>query len=463
MSAAILVVDDEPGLLDFLRLLLEGEGYQVDTRQSLAEARRYLAEREPDLVLCDVLMPDGNGLELLGELRQRRSPPSVVMMTAYTSNRSAIEAMKLGADDYLSKPFDVEELKVVLQKALEKHQLVDENVYLKRELGQKYGFENMVGRSRRMQDIYTVIERVARTNSTILLEGESGTGKELIARAIHYDSPRSQGRFLSVNCGALPETLLESELFGHKRGSFTGAVADKRGLFQAAERGTLLLDEIGEMSPAMQVKLLRALQDKRVRAVGSNEEEPVDVRIVAATNRELAQLVEGGEFREDLYYRVNVIPIRVPPLRQRREDIPLLVDHFLAKYAAEMGIAPKRLSLEALRILEGYHWPGNVRELENVIERALALSNGEVLTAEDIPVHLLRPAAAAGAVAELPAEGLDLDGYLDEQRRDLMAQALARCEGVQTRAAELLGMSFRSFRYYAKKLGLTSEREEAAS
>ncbi len=463
MSAAILVVDDEPSLLDFLRLLLEGEGYRVDTRPSLVEARRHLAEQQPDLVLCDVMMPDGNGLELLEEIRRRPSPPSVVMMTAFTSTRSAIEAMKLGADDYLSKPFDVEELKVVLQKALEKHQLVDENVYLKRELEHRYAFASIVGRSRRMQDIFGVIERVARTNSTVLLEGESGTGKELIARALHYASPRREGRFLSVNCGALPETLLESELFGHKRGAFTGAVADKRGLLQAAEGGTLLLDEVGEMSPAMQVKLLRALPDKRVRAEGSNDEEPVDVRVIAATNRDLVQMIETGEFREDLYYRINVIPIRVPPLRQRREDIPLLVDHFLKKYAIEMAIAPKRLSVEALRILEAYHWPGNVRELENVIERALALSTSEALGADDIPTHLLRPGPGAGGSTELPEEGLDLDAHLDDVRRDLMAQALERCAGVQTKAAELLGMSFRSFRYYGKKLGLTGEREEEAS
>ncbi|MGH9464426.1 MAG: sigma-54-dependent transcriptional regulator [Thermoanaerobaculia bacterium] len=462
MSAAVLVVDDEPSLLDFLRLLLESEGYEVDTRPSLAEARRHLAEHQPDLVLCDVMMPDGNGLELLEEIRRRPSPPSVIMMTAFTSTRSAIEAMKLGADDYLSKPFDVEELKVVLLKALEKHQLVDENVYLKRELEQRYGFESIVGRSRRMQEIFGVIERVARTNSTVLLEGESGTGKELIARALHYASPRRAERFLSVNCGALPETLLESELFGHKRGAFTGAVSDKRGLFQAADGGTLLLDEVGEMSPAMQVKLLRTLQDKRARAVGSNVEEAVDVRIIAATNRDLAQMVETGEFREDLYYRINVIPVRLPPLRQRREDIPLLVDHFLKKYAAEMGIPPKRLSVEALKILEAYHWPGNVRELENVIERALALSTGDALGADDIPTHLLRPGPGLAEI-ELPSDGLDLDAHLDDVRRDLMTQALERCAGVQTKAAELLGMSFRSFRYYGKKLGLTGEREEEAS
>ena len=451
----VLVVDDEQGMLDFLSLLLESEGYQVHTAASVQGAREYLDEREADLVLCDIIMPDGSGLDLLREIRRREQPPAMVMMTAYTSTRSAIEAMRLGAEDYLSKPFDVEELKVVLQKALEKHQLVDENVYLKRELERKYRFANIVGRSRRMQEIFSVIERVARTSSTILLEGESGTGKELIARAIHYASPRAERRFLSVNCGALPETLLESELFGHKRGSFTGAVADKKGLFQAAKGGTLLLDEVGELSPAMQVKLLRALQERKVRAVGGEAEEDTDVRIIAATNRHLAELVEQGSFREDLYYRVNVIPIRVPPLRQRREDIPLLVDHFLEKYGQAMGREKASLSVEALRILESYQWPGNVRELENVIERALALTSDGALTRDDIPEHLTRPTAVAAEQAELPADGLELETYLDEVRRSLMLQALERCDGVQTRAADLLQMSFRSFRYYAKKLGIT--------
>ncbi|MEZ5332290.1 MAG: sigma-54 dependent transcriptional regulator [Thermoanaerobaculia bacterium] len=459
MSARILVVDDEQGMLDFLRLLLEGEGYSVETASSVEAGRTHLDEHDADLVLCDIIMPDGSGLDLLRETRRRDQPPAMVMMTAYTSTRSAIEAMRLGAEDYLSKPFDVEELKVVVQKALEKHQLVDENVYLKRELEEKYGFANIVGRSRRMQEIFRVIERVARTTSTILLEGESGTGKELIARAIHYSSPRAEHRFLSVNCGALPETLLESELFGHKRGSFTGAVADKKGLFQSAEGGTLLLDEIGEMSPAMQVKLLRALQERKVRAVGDQAEQDVDVRIIAATNRRLSDLVEAGAFREDLFYRVNVIPVKVPPLRQRREDVPLLVDHFLEKYGRAMGRDKPTLSVEALRILERYHWPGNVRELENVIERAMALSADGTLTRDDIPELLTRPAAEAAGLVELPADGVDLEGYLDEVRRALMTQALERTEGVQTRAADLLQVSFRSFRYYAKKLGVTEAEE----
>ncbi len=463
MASRILVVDDEQSIRDFLRLLLEEGGYLVKVASSLEEGRKAFVEDSFDLVLCDIIMPDGNGLDLLQEMKAHDSRASVIMMTAYTSTQSAIEAMKRGAYDYLSKPFDVEELKVVVQKALEKTELVEENVYLRRELEQKYRFSNIIGRSRAMQEIFALIERVARTSSTVLLEGESGTGKELIARAIHYDSPRSSSRFLSVNCGALPENLLESELFGHVRGSFTGAVRDKKGLFREAGGGTLFLDEIGEMSPAMQVKLLRALQDKRIRKVGGTQEESVDTRIIAATNQDLKERISQGDFREDLYYRINVIPIRLPPLRERREDIPLLVDFFIKKYSKEMGVAERRISVEAMRILEGYSWPGNVRELENVIERALALATDEAITAEDIPEYLVLPTTDLADSISLPVEGMELEAYLDEIRKKLMAQALERSSAVQTQAAELVGMSFRSFRYYAKKMGLTGGDDETAA
>ncbi|MDH3404584.1 MAG: sigma-54 dependent transcriptional regulator [Acidobacteriota bacterium] len=462
MSTRVLVVDDEPSMLEFLDVLLTEEGYRVTTARSLAEGRARWSEREFGLVICDLMMPDGSGLELLEAIRGEKSNVSVIMMTAYTSTRSAIEAMKLGAYDYLSKPFDVDEIKLTIRKAIEKTELADENVYLRRELEGKYKFSNIIGRGRRMQEIFALVERVARTSSTILLEGESGTGKELIARAIHYAGPRSKQRFLSVNCGAMPENLLESELFGHKRGAFTGAVTDKKGLFQAAHQGTLLLDEIGEMTPPMQVKLLRALQEKRVRRVGGNTEEPVDARIVAATNQDLRELIRTGAFREDLYYRINVIPIRVPPLRERREDIPLLVDFFIQKYSKELQIEPPRIAVEALKLLENYRWPGNVRELENVIERALALITGDTLTGDDIPTHLLHQGAGLRPAVDLPQEGLDLEAHLDDVRRELMMQALDRCDGVQTRAAELLSMSFRSFRYYAKKAGLTKDALEQA-
>jgi two-component system response regulator PilR (NtrC family) len=458
VSFHLLIVDDEASLLDFLTLLFEQEGYRVTPASSLADARDSLREGEFDLVLCDITMPDGNGLDLLRELSNSERRTSVIMMTAFTSTKSAIEAMKLGAYDYVSKPFDVEELKLLVQKALERSELFDENLYLRKELEQRYGFANIVGRSPRMAQIFRLIDRVSRTSSTVLVHGESGTGKELIARAVHFSSPRSNRRFLSVNCGAMPENLLESELFGHERGSFTGAVKEKRGLFQEADGGTLFLDEISEMSPSMQVKLLRALQEKTVRKVGGNQEEKADARIIAATNRNLLEMIEAGTFREDLYYRINVIPVHLPPLRQRREDIPLLVDHFLKKFGQELGTEAKRISVQAMRLLESYDWPGNVRELENMIERTLALSPGPVIDAADLPQQVRTGSERATQAITLPKDGVDLEGLLDEIRKDLMLQALERTNWVQTQAAEILHMSFRSFRYYAKKVGITARR-----
>jgi two-component system response regulator PilR (NtrC family) len=456
----LLVVDDEESMLEFLELLLRDEGYEVATARSATAARERLSD-DWDLVLCDVMMPDGNGLDLLREIQagDGEQKPAVIMMTAYTSTRSAIEAMKAGAFDYVSKPFDVEELKVVCQRALEQAELKDENVYLRRELEQRYTFGNIIGKSPKMQAVFTLVDRVARTSSTVLIHGESGTGKELVARAIHFASSRSSERFLSINCGAMPENLLESELFGHVRGAFTGAVKETRGLFQEAHGGTLFLDEIGDMTTPMQVKLLRTLQEKVVRKVGGTGEETVDARIIAATNRDLEAMVEEGSFREDLFYRINVIPVHLPPLRERREDVPLLVEFFVDKYAREMAIADKEMSVDAMRRLEAYDWPGNVRELENVVERALALSTDEVLHEADLPEQVRRNRRGEPGDVELPADGLDLESYLETVRASLMRQALERSDGVQTRAAEILGMTFRSFRYYARKVGLTGEDE----
>ena len=459
LSGNILIVDDETSLLEFLSVLCSGEGLSVTTARSVREARERLAERTPDLVLCDMLMPDGNGLELLREIKGGDSRTSVIMMTAYTSTKNAIDAMKLGAYDYVPKPFDIDELKAVLERALEKNRLYEENTYLRRELEQRYAFKNIIGRSPKMQAIFGLIERVARTASTVLIHGESGTGKELIARAIHFSSPRATQRVLAINCGAMPENLLESELFGHERGAFTGALRDKKGLFQEANHGTLFLDEIGEMSLTMQVKLLRVLQEKLVRRVGGTTEDPVDVRIIAATNQNLAEKIVRGEFREDLFYRINVIPISIPPLRSRREDIPLLVDHFLHKYSAALGVPPKRISAEAMRLLESHSWPGNVRELENLIERAIALSTGSAITNSDLPTSLAAGSPRDDQGVALPPEGLDLEALLEVIRADVMRQALDRSGGVQTQAAELLRMSFRSFRYYARKAGLTGAQD----
>ena len=460
MTRKLLIIDDEESLREFLNVLFKEEGFDVQLADSAAEARQRLSQDSFDLVLCDILMPDGNGLELLKEIKEHTPQTAVVMMTAYSSTKSAVEAMKLGAYQYVAKPFDVEELKVVVHQALEKTDLVEENLYLRRELESRYTFASIIGRSAAMQAIFKIIEKIARTASTVLIQGESGTGKELIARAIHFQSPRHQQRFLSINCGALPENLLESELFGHERGSFTGAVKDRKGLFQEADKGTLFLDEIGEMSPVMQVKLLRALQERTVRRIGGSREEPVDVRIIAATNRDLAAMVAANEFREDLFYRINVIPIELPPLRERSEDIRLLAQHFIEKYSSNMNVEPPQVTVDFLKVLESYEWPGNVRELENLVERVLALSTGGTLGTRDLPPHLLANRRSTPELVTLPEDGLNLEDYLNEIRAQLMTQALERCQGVQTQAAELLGMTFRSFRYYAKKAGITGSQDD---
>ncbi len=459
MKTRLLVVDDEESLAEFLRLLFEKEGYDVQIANSVEQAHGQLGKRTFDLVLCDILMPDGNGLELLKEIKAQRSGTAVIMMTAYASNKSAVEAMKLGAYNYISKPFNVEELTVVAAGALEKTGLEEENVHLRHELERKYQFSNIIGRSPRMQEVFSLIERVAKTNSTVLISGESGTGKELIARAVHYSGQRSQHHFLSINCGAMPENLLESELFGHERGAFTGAVREKKGLFQEADKGTLFLDEIGETTPPMQVKLLRVLQEKMIRRVGGNREESINVRIIAATNRDLQERIVTGDFREDLYYRINVIPISLPPLRDRREDIAPLVEFFVKKFSEELELESKPVSKRALELLQSYQWPGNVRQLENTIERALTLGTGKELTSDDLPPQVRNKSNRPPQAICLPREGMELEPYLDEIRRDLMRQALERTDGVQTQAAEILNVSFRSFRYYAKKLELTGHPE----
>jgi len=458
MTSRLLIVDDEENLLEFLVLLLSKEGYEIDTAGNVGEAKEKISHKTYDLLLCDLTMPDGTGLDVLETIKAEQEDPSaVIMMTAYSSTETAVEAMKLGAYDYVSKPFDVEELKILVKKALEKIRLSDENAYLRKELEERYTFGNIIGRSARMQKVFATVEKIAKTSSTVLVQGESGTGKELIARAIHYNSPRSSKRFLSVNCGALPDSLLESELFGHERGAFTGAVKEKKGLFSEADAGTLFLDEIGEMTPAMQVKLLRVLQEGSIRKVGSTREEEVDVRVIAATNRDLEEQIKEGEFREDLFYRINVIPIELPPLRRRREDVPLLVQHFAAQVGEKMGLDNVRFSKQAMQMMEQYPWPGNVRELENVIERTLALWSGGTIETEDLPQAVGRSTPIREGIV-LPEDGIELEQYLDEIRHQLMEQALERTGWVQTKAAQTLGMTFRSFRYYAKKAGFRSRR-----
>lgn len=449
----LLIVDDEASLRDFLTIVFEEEGWQVTSAGSVAEGTAALCEIDPDVVLCDLMMPDGSGLEILKLVNQQHDGVPVIMITAYTSARSAVEALKAGAYDYIAKPFDVDELKIVLEKAVERRELEHENVYLRQALEERFTFSSIIGKSRRMQEIFRIIERIAGTTSTVLITGESGTGKELVARAIHAHS-KLPGGFVSVNCGALPENLLESELFGHEKGAFTGAIREKKGLFQEADRGTLFLDEIGEMSPTVQIKLLRVLQERTIRRVGGNVEIPVNVRIIAATNQDLTEAIERGEFREDLFYRIDVIPIVLPPLRERREDVPIMVEHFIEKFSNQMGTKPKKVSVDAMEAIEAYAWPGNVRELENVIERIVALDPGEVITRRSLPDSVTGDSHRPVAALDLPPEGLDLESHLEEIGKTLMTRALERCGGVQKDAAELLGMSFRSFRYHAKKYGL---------
>ena len=382
------------------------------------------------------------------------------MITAHTSTRSAVEALKAGAVDYIAKPFDIEELKIVVRKAVERKELEDENIHLRTALEERFTFANIIGKSAKMQEIFSIVQRIAKTMSTVLISGESGTGKELIARAIHYNSDR-RGKFVSINCGALPETLLESELFGHERGAFTGAIREKRGLFQEADRGTIFLDEIGETSTAMQIKLLRVLQDRIVRKVGSNVEAAVDVRVIAATNRDLARVDPRGDVPRGSLLSHQRHPHRAAAAARSAARTSRCWSITSSRSSARrMGVPRKRISADAMRAIEKYHWPGNVRELENVIERMIALEASEVLTTKSLPEHVLLGGRIPDATFELPPEGISLQDHLEAIGKIFMLKALERAGGVQTQAAELLRMSFRSFRYYAKKYELIPRERE---
>jgi len=439
-----------------LAIVLRREGYDVLLAENGRSAIETL-EREPvDLLISDIKMPDLSGVDVLRAAKRIDQDILGIMITAFASTDTAVEAMRLGACDYLSKPFDVDLLKMKVREKIENRQLRQENVLLKRTLGLSHQFTNIIGRSESMLDVFKMIETVARTNSTILLTGESGTGKGLVAQAVHFHSLRRDKPMVSLNCGAMPESLLESELFGHMRGAFTSADSNKKGLLELAEKGTIFLDEIGEMSAVMQVKLLRVLQERKFRRVGGLEELTADIRVIAATNQNLSKAVAEGRFREDLYYRINVIPISLPPLRERREDIPLIAEHFLAKYTEQMGKSVTGISREALDLLMRYDWPGNARELENVIERAVALEGTPSILPESLPPMIRGSETRASAKGNdaLPPTGFDLEAHVQQIERDYIAQALERAGGVQVKAAELLGMSFRSFRYYVKKYNL---------
>jgi two-component system response regulator PilR (NtrC family) len=453
----ILIVDDEPSMRELLDIVLRREGHEVFTASN-GKAAIEILEREPiDLLVSDIKMPDMSGVEVLKAAKLLDPDLVGIMVTAYASVENAVEAMHLGAYDYISKPFNVDELKLRIRKALERKQLGAENDLLRRALQTTHRFSNIIGKSAVMQTLFQLIETIAPTTSTVLLSGESGTGKELVARAIHFNSPRRDRPFVAVNCGALPETLLESELFGHMKGSFTGADSNRKGLVEIADKGTIFLDEIGEMSPMMQVKLLRVLQERKFRRVGGSEEIDADIRVIAATNRDLQQRVDEGKFREDLFYRINVIPVHLPPLREREGDIALLAEHFVARFGQAMGKPVRAISDDARDRLELYPWPGNIRELENAMERAVALERTDVIEPGSLPAAVLRGSARrpgqAPAAAHL-TEGFDLEQHVQEIEREYIAEALRKSDGVKMKAAELLGMSFRSFRYYMKKYNL---------
>jgi two-component system response regulator PilR (NtrC family) len=463
----ILVVDDEQSMRDMLRIVLRRDGYDVIVAANGTEALGILKRERIDLLLSDIRMPDISGVDVLRQAKEANRDLVAFMMTAFASTDTAVEAMRLGAVDYFTKPFSMDELRLKVRQHVEALRLKQENVLLKRVLNESHEFCSIIGRSDVMLDLFKMIETIAKTNSTVLVTGESGTGKELVARAVHFNSLRRERPFVALNCGGLPETLLESELFGHMRGAFTGADSNKKGLVEVAERGTIFLDEIGEMTQTMQVKLLRVLQERRFRRLGGTEEVQADIRVIAATNQDLQKMVAEGRFREDLYYRINVIQVHLPPLRDRREDVPLIAEHFLAKYAKAAEKVVRGISHDAQELLCAYAWPGNVRELENVIERAVALEQSPLVLPESLPTQVRtlsgQPARGVGGSATsaspsagLPdiKEGFDLEALGEEFYRHYIALALERAGGVQTKAAEMLGMSFRSFRYYAKKFNL---------
>jgi DNA-binding NtrC family response regulator len=455
----ILIIDDEKSLLDLLTVVFKKEGYTVRSALSAAGGFEVLAKQEVDLVVTDIKMPGADGMDILRYARENLPELPVILITAYGSIAQAVEALKAGALDYVVKPFDVEELKIIVGRGLAARRMKQENLLLKRDLKDRYGFEQMIGKSRPMQEIYILIEKVASTDSTVLITGESGTGKEMAARAVHLQGARRDHPFVSINCAALPENLLESELFGHVRGSFTGAVSDKKGMFELAQRGTLFLDEVGEMSPWTQVKLLRALQERKVRRVGGANEIAVDVRIIAATNLDLKKRIADGKFREELFYRLNVISVDMPPLRRRVEDIPILIAHFLQKYCDKMGKKPKRFTPDVVGLLEGYPWPGNIRELENVIERIVAIEDRETVTVNCLPQEIVSPQKKKLETQELFAPGFNLTRHLDEITKKYIQEALALTGGSLQKAAPLLGLSYRTIRYLIGKYDLNQVRK----
>lgn len=463
MKSRILVVDDEESIREFLDIMLRKEGYEVTLAEDGARAIELLKKKTFDLVISDLQMPQVTGMELLKHVRDNFPDLLFMMITAFGTTETAVEAMKIGAYDYITKPFKIDEVRIVIGNALKSKNLETENRVLKKELGKENSFQNIVGNSESMHRIFDLVRRVSQAPTNVLVTGESGTGKEVVAKAIHYNGPLKERPFVTINCGAIPENLMESEMFGHKKGSFTGAVIDKSGLFEVADGGTLFLDEVGELPLSIQVKLLRAIQERIIRRVGAIDDIKVDVRIIAATNRDLEKMVNDGTFRQDLYYRLNVIQIKTPSLRERRDDIPLLANHFLKKYNDRLGKNIGGISQEAMEMMKKYDYPGNVRELENIIERTVALESGATILPESLPPFVNTPSGrkmASSQEIEIGPEGIDLDKIIGQIEKELLVKAIHVANGTKKRAAKLLNISFRSMRYRVEKYGLGTMNEE---
>lgn len=450
-SKKVLVVDDDESLRRVIEYNISEEGYKVLSASNGKKAMDIFRQEDVDLVITDLQMPEMGGIELIRQLRAVSPSAMVIVVTAFGTVDTAVESMKLGAFEYITKPFNREELKMVVKKALEVGDLVVENRYLREMVQEKYSFENMVGSSPKMEEVYRLSSQVAKSDATVLVLGESGTGKELLAKGIHFNSLRKDQPFVTINCGSLPENLIESELFGHKKGAFTSASSDKKGKFEFADGGTIFLDEIGELPLHLQVKLLRVLQDGMVDKVGEAEPVSVDVRVLAATNRNLEEEVSAGNFREDLYYRLCVVPIKLPPLRERLDDIPLLTEYFLKKYSEKLRVDRVRIDNKALKVLLKYSWPGNVRELENLAERTVVMSQTGIVTTEDLPEKITSNAGNGGnALIELPDEGINLENV----ERELIERAYAKCDYNQSKAARFLGITRNTLLYRFEKYGI---------
>ena len=454
---SVLIVDDEVGARESLKMILKND-YEVFLAKNAEEAFLQVKTHSPDLILLDIILPDLDGLKVLEKIRQNDPDMIVIMITATKTVKTAVEAMKLGANDYVTKPFDVDELRLIITRSLSTKALEQEVKYRREEMDKNFDFGNIIGKSKLMKEIFKVVKQIADSKSTALIMGESGTGKELISRAIHYNSNRKTFPFVTINCAAIPETLIESELFGHEKGAFTNAIERKLGRFEVAHQGTLFLDEIGELSLATQAKILRFLEEREFNRVGGSKTIKVDVRLITATNKDLNQLIKKGSFREDLYYRINVVPIVIPPLRERKEDIPMLIDHFIIKFNGENNKNVKGISKEALDLMMQYEWPGNVRELENLVERVIALTSNESIQLNELPLSFknipkingLKESVLEGKVSFTQAE--------EDFEREVILDALKKTNYIQSHAAEILGISRRILKYKMDKLGINQSK-----